>query len=209
MKVDFLNTKKKYNVFYADPAWEYKNKKTGGGMNSGASSKYKTMSTDEICEVPIREHSEKDSVLFLWCTTPLIQEGFRVMEEWGFRYKTMIVWIKESKDMDITGWGFWFRTATEMLLVGVKGKVEAFHSLRTNVIRHQKMGHSVKPDIFRKIIEESTTQFGRGMSSVLGIKSKKKPLKSKKRKMIELYARTHPNKKEYKRKWDYYGDQYH
>lgn len=191
MKVDFLNSKKKYNVFYADPAWEYKNKKTGGGMNSGASSKYKTMSTDEICEVPIRDHSEKNSVLFLWCTTPLIQEGFRVMEEWGFKYKTMIVWIKESKDLDVTGWGFWFRTATEVLLLGVKGKVEAFHSLRTNVIRHQKMGHSVKPDIFRKIIEESTTQFG------------------KKRKMIELYARSHPNKKEYKRKWSYYGDQYH
>ena len=186
MKVDINKTKKKYHIIYADPPHEYKNKKTGGGMESGVSSKYATMTEDEISALPIRAISKDNAVCFLWVTTPLMENGFRILEAWGFKYKTFIVWDKQ----DSGGWGFWYRTATEFLLVGVKGKVKAFHSNRTNVVRHKRIGHSVKPDIFREIVEESTKQFG------------------KNKKMIELFARKHPSKKDYARKWDYFGQEY-
>jgi len=183
MKVNIHHIKKKYHVIYADPPHEYKNKKTGGGMASGVSSKYVTMTLDEICELPVRKISHKNAVCFLWITTPLIENAFQILDSWGFKYKTMFVWDKS----DSGGWGFWARTATEFLLIGVKGNVKAFRSQRTNVIRHKRIGHSVKPDIFREIVEELTKQFG------------------KNKKMIELFARKNPSKKYYARKWDYFG----
>lgn len=187
MKVNNLNTvKRKYHVIYADPPYQYRNKKTGGGMKSGSSSKYITMSTDQICELPIKKIAHKNSVLFLWVTVPLIEDGLRIMREQGFKYKTFMVWRKVGSG----GWGFWFRGEIEILLIGIKGKVKAFASARTNYVEHRRMGHSVKPDIFREIIEESTKQFG------------------KNRKMIELFARKHPEKKFYQKKWDYYGSQF-
>jgi len=186
MKVSIHKTRKKYNVLMADPPHEYKNQKTGGGMASGVSSKYKTMSLDKICELPVRKIAHKNSVCFLWITTPLLENGFKILEAWGFKYKTSLVWDKSASG----GWGFWIRTATEFLLIGVKGNVKAFRSRRTNVIRHNRIGHSVKPDVFREIVEELTKQFG------------------KNRKMIELFARKHPSKKHYARKWDYFGIEY-
>jgi len=186
MKVNIHKTKKKYHVLYCDPPHEYKNLRTGGGMESGVSSKYITMSLDEICELPVPNIAHKNSVCFLWITTPLIENGFRILEAWGYKYKTLIVWDKS----DSGGWGFWVRTATEVLLIGVKGKVKAFHSKRTNVIRHKRIGHSVKPDLFREFVEELTKQFG------------------KNKKMIELFARRHPLKKDYAKKWDYFGLEY-
>ncbi len=187
MKVDIHKTKKKYHVLMADPPHEYKNQRTGGGMKSGVSSKYKTMTLDEICELPVRKITNKNAVCFLWITTPLMDNGFRILERWGFKYKTLIVWDKS----DSGGWGFWTRTATEFLLIGVKGQVKAFMSKRTNVIRHKRIGHSVKPDVFREIVEELTKQFG------------------KNKRMIELFARKHHSKKDYARKWDYFGKEYY
>ena len=186
MKVDIHKTKKKYHVIYSDPPHEYKNKRTGGSMESGVSSKYKTMTLDEICELPVRKICHKNSVCFLWVTTPLLENGFRILDAWGFKYKTLLVWDKS----DSGGWGFWVRTATEFLLIGKKGNVKAFMSKRTNVFRHRRIGHSVKPDLFREIVEELTKQFG------------------KNKKMIELFARKHPSKKDYARKWDYHGKEY-
>ena len=65
---------KKYRIIYADPPWSYKNKRTGGSMKSGASSKYPTMSVDDICDLPVKDIAHENSVLFLWATVPLLPE---------------------------------------------------------------------------------------------------------------------------------------
>ena len=85
---------KKYQVIVADPPWQYRNKKTGVSMSSGASSKYPTLSLKEICDLPVTTISEKDCILFLWGTTPLADYPFEVMKAWGFQYKTKIYWRK-------------------------------------------------------------------------------------------------------------------
>lgn len=36
MKIDIHSTNHKYRVIYADPAWQFKSKKSGGSMKSGA-----------------------------------------------------------------------------------------------------------------------------------------------------------------------------
>jgi len=132
---------KKYNIIYADPPWTYSNKKTGANMTSGSESQYKeTMTTDEICSMPIPKITEKNSVLFLWATVPLLPDAFKVMEAWGFKYKTMLTWRKVMS----LGMGFWFRGQTEHILFGVKGKVKAFRFQKSNFYQCKAGKHSQK-----------------------------------------------------------------
>ena len=144
-----MSTNKKYQVIYADPPWSYKNKKTGGSMVSGSMAKYSTMSLQDICNLSIQDIADKNSVLFLWVTVPLIEEGFEVLNAWGFKYKTMITWRKIMS----LGMGYWYRGQTEHLLLGVKGKVKAFRIQKPNFIQCKVGKHSQKPQEFRELIE--------------------------------------------------------
>ena len=157
---------KKYNVLYVDPPWEYRNKKTGGSLTSGSSSKYKTLSVDELCSLPINNITEKNSVIFMWTTVPMLFGAYKVMSSWGYSYKTMITWRKIMS----LGMGYWFRGQTEHVLLGVRGNVKAFRCQRCNFIQTKSLKHSEKPEEFRQLIELATINMPN-------------------RKMIELFAR--------------------
>lgn len=124
-------------------------------MSSGALSHYPTLSVEEICNLPIPEITDKNAVLFLWATVPLLPEAFQVMNAWGFNYKTMVTWRKVMS----LGMGFWFRGQTEHLLLGVKGKVKAFRLQEPNFIQAKVLKHSEKPHEFRQLIERATPAF--------------------------------------------------
>ena len=109
---------KKYKVLVCDPPWAYKNKKTGGTHKSGSIQKYDVMTFEELAELPIPSISDENSILFLWCTIPMLPTGFDLMKVWEFEYKTSLTWYKENS----YGLGYWFRGMVEMLLIGVKGK---------------------------------------------------------------------------------------
>lgn len=141
---------KLYQVIYADPPWEYRNKKTGGTMSSAAVQKYDTMSIDDLCMMNVP--ADKNAVLFLWATVPMLQEGLDVMRAWKFNYKTMLTWNKSNR----LGLGYWFRGQTEHLLFGVRGKIPAFKSPRRNIINAGVKKHSEKPEEFRQLIENVT-----------------------------------------------------
>ncbi|MFA6364241.1 MT-A70 family methyltransferase [Methanoregula sp.] len=154
---------KKYQVIYADPAWQYRNKNTGGHANtilgcakSGAAQKYDVMSTEEICALPVPSISSRNCVLFLWATTPLLPDAFKVMDAWGFEYKTAIYWRKIMS----LGMGFWFRGQVEVCLFGIKGNVPAFHCQHPNFLQTKAGPHSRKPkelfDIIGPCIEKMT-----------------------------------------------------
>ena len=169
----------KYNVLYADPGWKYNNEKTGGSHKSGAAQKYTVLPVEEICKLPVPEISEKNAVLFLWATVPMLPEALQVMKAWGYRYKTKITWHKTGR----FGLGYWFRGEIEELIFGVRGKVKAFRCPLPNYIEHPVLGHSEKPDVFRELIETATART------------------MKDRKKIELFARKRvPG-------WDAWGDQ--
>lgn len=53
--------------------------------------------------------------LYLWVPNALLPDGLQVMREWGFEYKSNIVWHKVRKDggSDRRGVGFYFRNVTE------------------------------------------------------------------------------------------------
>ena len=74
---------KKYSVIYADPPWEYK--QSGSVRNSRGMAKqhYQTMTTKDICALPVRDICTDDALLFMWATFPNIGEALKVMEAWG------------------------------------------------------------------------------------------------------------------------------
>lgn len=78
---------KKYGIIYADPPWAYRNKHCEGN----ALAHYNTMRLEDICNLPVREIAAQDCVLFLWATYPMLPEALRVIEAWGFKYKTISI----------------------------------------------------------------------------------------------------------------------
>lgn len=153
MRVDIYNTDKKYNIIYADPPWSYKDKKCNGNCEDH----YNTMNLEDICNLPIKKIVDKDCVLFLWVTYPMLQEGLKLIKEWGFTYKTIgFQWIKQNKSGKgyFFGLGRWTRGNTECCLIAVKGKPKRISAKVSQLIFSPLREHSRKPDEVRnKIIE--------------------------------------------------------
>lgn len=117
------------------------------------------MTLDEICEMPVKDICLEPSHLYLWVPNTLLPYGLKVMESWGFNYKTNIIWHKIRKDggSDGRGVGFYFRNVTELLLFGVRGKNARTLSparSQVNMIQTRKREHSRKPDEQYELIEK-------------------------------------------------------
>jgi len=96
--VDIYNANKKYNIIYADPPWTFKTYSQKGKEKKSAENHYNCMNIKDIYNLPINNLSEKDCILFLWVTFPLLQQGLETIKEWGFTYKTIgFNWIKTNK----------------------------------------------------------------------------------------------------------------
>ena len=131
-----------YNVIYADPPWEFDN----AGFEQSAASHYPTMATTKIAELAI----PKSPVLFLWATSAMLEDALFVMKEWGYQYKTNLVWAKD-KGPSIG----WFATSRhELLLIGTSES--GAHPLWKPVswLNAGVTQHSRKPDEFYEVIEK-------------------------------------------------------
>lgn len=151
----------KYDIIYADPPWDYGKMKERKKAHRGGNpqSHYGTMSIHDICALPINDISNVNSCCFLWVTNPKIQLGFDVLKAWGFKYQTIISWIKidkSSKPIN-NGMGFYFRGATEHILFGTKGKFNIPACKRIPYVIHaQRSAHSCKPIEAYELIERCT-----------------------------------------------------
>ena len=146
---------KKYNIIYADPAWHYQTWSEGSKRN--VTSKYKTMSMDEIWDLPIKDITDNDCILFLWVTFPKLLDCIKTIEKWGFTYKTCaFTWVKKNKKKDSWFWGlgYWTRANTELCLLATKGTIKRQSAAVHQIIDTPIERHSKKPDIVRdKIVE--------------------------------------------------------
>lgn len=139
--------KGKYRVFYADPPWQYGDKLVDG--YGPAENHYPTMSIQQLCNMPIIEASEETAVLFIWTTSPLLEETFKVINAWGFKYKSSFVWNKEAHNM-----GHYNSVRHEFLLICTKGSCTPDNQKLFNSVQSiKRTKHSEKPEEFRKIIE--------------------------------------------------------
>lgn len=140
---------KRYGVIYADPEWKFKaySEETTG---RGPQDHYAVSETEVIASRDVAGISYDDCVLFLWATVPMMPDALRVMEAWGFSYKSQLVWVK-----DRTGTGYWSRNKHEILLIGTKGKPAApAPGTQPESAIHAPVGaHSEKPEVFAELIE--------------------------------------------------------
>ena len=146
-----------YATILIDPPWYFQNRTGKMAPEHKRLHRYPTMSFADIALLPVAKYAKKPSHLYLWCPNALLREGLDIMREWGFTYKTNIVWYKIRKDggPDGRGVGFYFRNVTELLLFGVRGSLRTLKPGRTqvNLLATRKQEHSRKPGEVYRIIE--------------------------------------------------------
>lgn len=153
---------KRYSTIYADPPWQFSNRSGKIAPENRKLTRYDTMTLNDIKQLPVKEITAEQAHLYLWVPNALLPQGLEVLQEWGFTYKTNLIWEKTRKDgkPDGRGVGFYFRNVTEVLLFGVKTKrkSDTFRTLQpgrsqVNLLRAMKREHSRKPDEFIPLIE--------------------------------------------------------
>jgi N6-adenosine-specific RNA methylase IME4 len=146
-----------FGTVLADPPWRFMNRTGKVAPEHKRLSRYDTMTWKEIADMPVGDVMADKSHCYLWVPNALVAEGLRVLEAWGFTYKTMLIWHKVRKDggSDGRGVGFYYRNVTEPVLFGVRGKLRTLPPGRrqVNLLATQKREHSRKPDELYPIIE--------------------------------------------------------
>lgn len=151
MIVDIFNTDKKYDIIYADPPWRYRFKRSTrwGGMT------YPTLPVEEICKFPVQNIASKNCILFLWITYPQLPKAFKVIDAWGFTYKTVaFTWVKQNPKSDgiYSGIGSWTNGNAEICLLATKGHPKRIAKNIKQIILSHVRRHSQKPDEARERI---------------------------------------------------------
>ncbi len=160
-RVDFARSLngQKFATVLADPPWRFTNRTGKVAPEHRRLNRYGTMTTAEICDLPVVDILQSTAHLYLWTPNALLPDALQVMSSWGFTYKSNIVWHKIRKDggSDGRGVGFYFRNVTELLLFGVRGKNARTRDAgrrQVNYMSSRKREHSRKPDEQYALIEE-------------------------------------------------------
>ena len=150
-----------YQVIYADPPWKF-GTYSQKGLGRSAEAHYDCMTIEDICSLKIEEYAAPNRVLFLWVTDPLLREGLRVIDAWGFIYKTVgFYWAKCGKhDTPNTpntpntltapltwpiGTGYWTRANPELCLLATRGSPRRKNYDVPKLIVSPRREHSRKP----------------------------------------------------------------
>lgn len=146
-----------FRTILADPPWRFSNRTGKVAPEHRRLDRYSTLELDDIAALPVADVAADNAHLYLWVPNALLPDGLKVLEAWGFRYVSNIIWAKRRKDggPDGRGVGFYFRNVTEMLLFGVRGSMRTLQPARSqvNLIETRKREHSRKPDEQYQIIE--------------------------------------------------------
>lgn len=158
----------RYGAILADPPWRFKTYNEKGREKcpdwrtfKGAPVHYDTMPTDDICALPVQEWAANDCALFLWFSWPMLADAMRVIDAWGFTYKTCgFCWVKGAAlplfpdDIkDQMGCGYWTRANSEVALLATRGKPKRLNADVRQVIIDKRREHSRKPDEIYSRIE--------------------------------------------------------
>jgi N6-adenosine-specific RNA methylase IME4 len=147
-----------FSTILIDPPWRFINRTGKVAPEHRRLHRYETMSFEEIGNLPVVKYAKEKAHLYMWCPNALLPDGLTIMKEWGFKYKTNVVWYKIRKDggPDGRGVGFYFRNVTEILLFGVRGSMRTLAPGRrqVNIILTRKEEHSKKPHESYNLIEQ-------------------------------------------------------
>ncbi len=146
-----------FQTILADPPWRFANRTGKVAPEHRRLDRYGTMDLESIKALPVGDVTAKNAHLYLWVPNALLLEGIEVLQAWGFRYVSNVIWAKRRKDggPDGRGVGFYFRNVTEPILFGVKGSMRTLPPARStvNMLETRKREHSRKPDEQYDLIE--------------------------------------------------------
>ena len=157
-----------FKCILADVPWRFKSRTALQTANwdsrRDVEKHYDTMSTADICAMPVRDIAAKDAHLFLWATGPCLPQAFNVIEAWGFRFSTLaFTWakLKRSYKQPIEpidanfhcGLGLTTRKNVELVLLGRRGNARRNAKDVRELILSPVREHSRKPDAVYERIE--------------------------------------------------------
>lgn len=146
-----------FPTIMADPPWRFANRTGKVAPEHRRLDRYSTLELADIKALQVSTVASPNAHLYIWVPNALLPDGLAVMEAWGFRYVSNVVWAKRRKDggPDGRGVGFYFRNVTELLLFGVRGSMRTLAPARrqVNMIETRKREHSRKPDEQYDLIE--------------------------------------------------------
>ena len=144
-----------FDVIYADPPWTFQTW-SEKGKDRSPEKHYDCMSLADVRALPVPDIAAEDCTLFLWATDPLLPEAFKLIEAWGFTYKTVAFhWAKLNKSAPrllftvpdfFTGMGYWTRANPEICLLATKGKPQRVSMSVRRLVIEPRREHSRKPD---------------------------------------------------------------
>jgi N6-adenosine-specific RNA methylase IME4 len=151
-----------FRAILADPPWRFE-AWSGKGTARSADQHYDTMRLEDIAALPVVEVSADDCALFMWICWPMLPEALRLIEAWGFAYKTCAFsWTKaDVRQADLyhdtapvqVGMGYWTRANSEVCLLGTRGKPTRLNADVRQGIIEPRREHSRKPDCVHSRIE--------------------------------------------------------
>ncbi len=144
MMSTFAASQQKYGACIIDPPWDVNQK-----GKFGASEHYDLMTLEQIRKLPIGDLMLPDSHIYLWVTNATVEEGYKLVREWGYIPKNKIVWEKSAVSLPM---GYWFRNCTEEVIFGVRGHTERKCRNQPNVGLWPTQDHSHKPEELYNII---------------------------------------------------------
>jgi N6-adenosine-specific RNA methylase IME4 len=151
-----------FNVIYVDPPWAHE-AYSEKGYEKSQEKHYDTMSDAQL-EAMLEDilfSCGPNCVLFMWATFPKLPSAVKLMDTWGFEYKTGGAWHKRSKTFvkgcekpkSAFGTGYIFRSAAELFLVGTTGTPKIKNHSTRNIIEAAVREHSQKPECTYELIE--------------------------------------------------------
>jgi len=148
----------KFGCIYMDPPWSYSNQAT----RAATGNHYDTMSLEELALLPIEELAAEKCHLHMWTTNAYLFEGMKLMQDWGFHFKSTFVWVKPQ-----IGMGNYWRNSHEIMLLGIRGGQRAIARDQRSWLECSRGEHSAKPEQVRRAIEQLSPGpylelFGRG-----------------------------------------------
>lgn len=138
----------KYDIIYADPPWDYNGKTQHNAVKTVLSAKdhYPCMKLDELKSLPVKDIANPNSVLFLWTSSPHLEQALSLMKAWGFEYKTIaFCWDKQK-----TNPGHYTLSQVEICLLGKRGTIpKPYYRNQRQFLSSPREHHSKKPDEIR------------------------------------------------------------
>lgn len=153
-----------YQIIYADPPWRYRNWSMKALTEYGEKwakrngrSPYPVLTTEDICKMPVKEVTDKNSLLCLWATWPKMEDALQVMDAWGYKFSTrLFTWVKLNPSG--IGWhfgcGYHTHANDEVMILGKRGNgIPRVDKAISSLIIYPRGRHSAKPPVVRYRIE--------------------------------------------------------